>query len=148
MYVYFEFLMPICLYFHMLCWSSAHMCTCSDDHMLSRLLAYMITGFYVHILWNSHTSMFTYFVDQTLLCSHALIIVRSNVNMLLRELVHLPICLNALILTNFFDDHMFRWSPAPTPTSFNDYMPICSLNFTLIPFDVLIIICSNIQMLW
>ena len=123
------------------------MCTCSDDHMLSCLLAYMITCFYVHILCNSHTSMYTYFVDHTLLCSHALIIVCSNVNMLLRELVHLPICLNAPMLTYLFDDHMFRWSHAPMPTSFNDYMATCSLHFVLVPFDNLIIVCSYIQML-
>ena len=130
------------LYIDMLCWSRSHMCTCFDYHMLSHLLAYIITCFYVHILWNSHTFLYTNFVDHTLLCFKALIIVCSNVNMLLRELVHLP------MLKYFFDDHMFRWSHAPTPTCFNDYMPTCSLNFMLVPFDILIIISSYIQMLW
>ena len=136
------------LYFHVLCWSPSHMCTCFDYHMLSRLLAYIITCFNVHILWNSHTFMYTDFVYHTLLCFQALIIVCSNVNMLLRELVHLPICLNAPMLKYFFDDHMFQWLHALTPTCFNDYMPTCSLNFMLVPFDVLIIICFYIQMLW
>ena len=137
----------------MLVFSHALLISCSHVYLLWQSYALTSIGlydhiFHVHILWNSHTSMCTYFVYHTLLCYHALIIVCSNVNTLLRELFQLPICLNALMLRYFVDDNMFRWSHAPTPTSFNDYMPPCSLNFMLVPFDVLIIICSNIQMLW
>ena len=56
--------LPLCwnvLYVHMPYWSYAHICTCFDDNILTCLPAFMIICFKVHILWCSHTSIFTSF---------------------------------------------------------------------------------------
>ena len=117
------------------------------DHMLLRSLLMKFTNFHVHVLCWSYTSMFPCFDNCMLLCQH--ILKRTC------SLSYLPkfscagtlLWLDAPMLTYFFDDHMFRWSYAPMPTCFKDYIPTCSLNFMLLSFDVLIIICSYIQML-
>ena len=118
------------------------------NHRLLRSHLMKFTYFYVCILCWSHTFKFPCFDNRTLHCQHAFKRTCS--------LVYMPefsndwtlLWLHAPMLTYFFDDHMFQWSHAPTPTCFNDYVPTYSLNFMVVPFGVLIIICTYIQMLW
>ena len=119
---------------------------CNRTLLLSHLMKFIY--FYVHILCWLYTFMFPCFDNCMLQCQHAFKRTYS--------LAYMPECscawtllwLDDPMLTYFFDDHIFRWSHTPTPTCCNDYMPTCSLNSMVIPFVVLIIICSYIQMLW
>ena len=83
--------------------SCACMFTCFVNLVLTCVLA--LTIICSHIYWFiwSHAFLFTSYEIHILLCTHTLIIVCSYVNMLLRELFHFPICLNAHMLGHFYD---------------------------------------------
>ena len=83
--------------------SCAYMFTCFVDLVLTYVLALMIICSHVSWLIWSHAVMFTSYEIHKLLCSHVLIIVCSYVNMVWKELVHFPICLNAHMLGHFID---------------------------------------------
>ena len=146
--VFLHALLISCLHVFLLWHSYALTSIGLYDHMLLRSHLTKFTYFYVHILCWSYTFMFPCFDNCMLQCQHVLKRTYSLAYMLECSYAWTLLWLDAPMLRYFFDDHIFWWSHTPTPTRYNDYMPPCSLNFTVIPFVVLIIICSYIQMLW
>ena len=130
----------------MLYWSHPHICTHFDNHMLTCLLALMITCFYVHVLWWSYT----YINYRMLPCLHALIrtcpfacmpwcscaqtILWLHAPMFTWFVNHMLLCSHASMI-ECFSVYILWWSHAHFPVPLQAYVLGC--------FDDYLLLCWN-----